>query len=317
MLKAQGQIDSEAIGWVIRLRDASSADWEAFTLWLEADPAHLAAYEVAASADAGAEGLAGAPARPQPAWRPSDGRAPTRHGRRAFLGWGVAASLALAAGWTLLPGAGGGAYTVRTQPGERRNVDLPDGSRIALNGGTTIVLDKARPRFARVERGEALFDVVHDDKRPFEVEAGDALMRDMGTVFNVMHDDRGLEVAVAEGAVLFNPGRESKSLRPGMAARKVRGAPLWTGRAEGVGAWREGRLVYSSAPASRIAADLSRNLGVTVSVKGAAAELPFSGVIALDGPPREVLERAAALLGLRLSRSGSGWTLSTGTGAAS
>lgn len=317
MLKAQGQIDSEAIGWVIRLRDASAADWEAFTAWLEADPGHLAAYEEAASADAGAEGLAGPAAPAEPAWRPSAERAPVRHGRRAFLGWGIAASLALAAGWTLLPGPEGGAYAVQTAPGERRNVDLPDGSRIALNGATRIVLDKARPRFARIERGEALFDVVHDDSRPFEVEAGDDLLRDMGTVFNVMHDGQALEVAVSEGAVLFNPGREAKSLRPGMAVRKVRGAPLWTGRAEGVGAWREGRLVYASAPASRIAADLSRNLGVTVGVQGAAAELPFSGVIALDGPPREVLERTAALLGLRLSRSSAGWTLSTGTGAAS
>jgi transmembrane sensor len=317
MLKAQGQIDAEAIGWVIRLRDASSADWEAFTVWLEADPEHLAAYELAAAADAGAEGLAEPVSRPEPAWRPEDARAPARHGRRAFLGWGIAASLAVAAGWTQLPGAEGGAYSIQTAAGERRSVDLPDGSRIALNGGTRIVLDKARPRFARIERGEALFDVVHDDMRPFEVEAGDALMRDMGTVFNVMHDGEALEVAVAEGAVLFNPGRESKSLRPGMALRQVRGAPLWVGRAEGVGAWREGRLVYASAPASRVAADLSRNLGVTVSVRGAAGELPFSGVIALDGPPREVLGRAAALLGMRLSRAGSGWTLSTGTGASS
>lgn len=317
MLKAQGQIDSEAIGWVIRLRDASSADWEAFTLWLEADPAHLAAYEAAESADAGAEGLGGPAAPPRPAWRPSDERAPPRHGRRAFLGWGVAASLALAAGWTLLPEAEGGAYSIQTAAGERRNVDLPDGSRIALNGATRIVFDKARPRFARIERGEALFSVVHNDSRPFEVEAGDALLRDMGTVFNVMHDGQSLEVAVAEGAVLFNPGREAKSLRPGMALRKVRGAPLWTGRAEGIGSWREGRLIYASAPASRVAADLSRNLGVPVGIQGAAAEHPFSGVIALDGPPREVLERTAALLGLRLSRSGSGWTLSTGTGAAS
>lgn len=316
MLKAQGQIDSQAIGWVIRLRDASSADWEAFTAWLEADPEHLAAYETAASADAGAEGIAGAAARPEPAWRPSGERAPERHGHRALLGWGIAASLAVAAGWTLLPSAEGEAYAVQTAAGERRAVDLPDGSRIALNGATRIVLDKARPRFARIERGEALFNIVHDESRPFEVEAGDALMRDMGTVFNVVHDGKALEVAVAEGAVLFNPGRESKSLRPGMAVRKVRGAPLWTGRAEGVGAWREGRLVYASAPASRVAADLSRNLGTAVSVAGAAADLPFSGVIALDGPPREVLERSAALLGLRLSRSGSGWTLSTGTGAA-
>ena len=43
MLTDRDRIDAEAIGWVIRLRDGSAADWEAFTVWLEADSAHLGA----------------------------------------------------------------------------------------------------------------------------------------------------------------------------------------------------------------------------------------------------------------------------------
>ena len=33
------------------LRDASPQDWETFTAWLEADPAHAAAYDIVALAD--------------------------------------------------------------------------------------------------------------------------------------------------------------------------------------------------------------------------------------------------------------------------
>ena len=50
-MKNRKEIEAEAVGWVIRLREAGEADWDAFTLWLEADPEHLAAYEEAALAD--------------------------------------------------------------------------------------------------------------------------------------------------------------------------------------------------------------------------------------------------------------------------
>ena len=42
----------EAIDWTIRLREASPEEWRAFTAWLEADPAHLAAYDEVSQADA-------------------------------------------------------------------------------------------------------------------------------------------------------------------------------------------------------------------------------------------------------------------------
>src|SRR5687768_4854887 len=269
MLKTDRQIEAEAIGWVIRLHDAGETDWEAFTLWLEADPAHSAAYDRAALADAEAETMPPSrPARPilpapPPVFAPpAPGR---RVGRRAFLGWGMAASVALIAGYASL-GTGSGAYSLETAPGQRRQIALADGSRIELNGGTRVTLDRERPRFARLERGEALFRVVHNSARPFEVEAGDARLRDLGTVFNVVHDSGMLEVAVSEGAVLYNPGREAAELKPGMGLRKVQGAPLWIGSLDkaAVGGWYEGRLTYSGAPIARIAADLSRNLGVDI-----------------------------------------------------
>src|SRR5688500_9455157 len=180
MLKTDRQIEAEAIGWVIRLRDDGETDWAAFTLWLEADPAHAAAYDRAALVDADAKTIMPPkPARPvlpapPPVFAPP---APERRiGRRAFLGWGIAASLALIAGYATL-GTGSGVYSLETAPGERRQIALSDGSRIEINGGTRVTLDRERPRFARLERGEALFRVVHDSARPFEVEAGDARLR--------------------------------------------------------------------------------------------------------------------------------------------
>ena len=318
MLKSQRQMEDEAIGWVIRLRDGDAETWEAFTIWLEADPAHLAAYESAALVDADAEALP--PAAPAPAWQPAPAVPNPRHSasRRAFLGWGIAASLALFAGWYGIAESGS-AYSVETGAGEHRTIALEDGTRIELNGGTRVMLDKDRPRFAELEHGEALFRVVHDEAHPFEVEAGGALLRDLGTVFNVVASDRMLDVAVSEGAVLFDPDGERKNLSPGMALIKAKGAPALVSKVDNdaVGAWRQGRLVYSGAPVSRIATDLSRNLGIAVTAAADAGSRPFSGVIMLDGADEEVLSRAAALLGLKADRSGDGWILKMSTGAGS
>ncbi|MFN7000190.1 MAG: FecR family protein [Elioraea tepidiphila] len=312
-------MDDEAIGWVIRLREAGDADWAAFTEWLEADPAHAAAYDEAALADADAATLL--PAEPATPARPvlPARSAPARPGRRAFLGWGVAASLALVAGLSVVTLGGDGGYTVATGAGERREIALDDGSRILLNGASRVALDEDRPRFARLEEGEAMFHIVHDETRPFEVAAGDALLRDLGTAFNVVREGERLHVAVAEGEVVYNPGREARHLQPGMALTRSANGSLRVGEidAAAVGGWRDGRLVYSGAPLAEVAADLSRNLGVAVRVAPAAGQRPFSGVIMLDGGAETVVARAAALLGLTARRDGKGWLLAMRDGAGS
>src|SRR5712671_1200329 len=51
--QAEHLILAEAVAWHLRLRGgAAAADWEAFVLWLEADPARSAAYDDVARADA-------------------------------------------------------------------------------------------------------------------------------------------------------------------------------------------------------------------------------------------------------------------------
>jgi transmembrane sensor len=323
MLKSKSEIEDEAIGWVIRLRCGDARDWETFTAWLEADPAHARAYEEMALCDAEsgeiiasishAQGYLSGPRTPARA-----AGAHHRFGRRAFLGWSLAASLLLVTGYAVTR-ENAGPYFLETGLGEHRIIDLADGSRVELNGGTKVILDSDRPRFARLERGEALFHVVHDSSRPFEVKAGDAILRDLGTIFNVVREEGRLEVAVSEGAVVYNPDREAANISAGMALRKEAGAQTWLGRVEtrGVGSWREGRLVYTGAPVSRIAADLERNLGLPVAVEPQAASLAFSGVIMLEGERTTVLKRAAALLGVRLSPDGEGWILEAGAGGAS
>lgn len=312
MADAWDRIDEEATGWLIRLRDASPGDWEIFTAWLEADPAHGAAYDMVALADLELDDLP--LSRPMPFIAEPE---PRRVSRRAVFGWGGAAvAAALVGAITLIP-AGAETYDVTTGAGERRMIALDDGSRIELNGETRLVLDRDNIRFARIERGEALFTVVHDDARPFRVEAGAAQLHDLGTVFNVIHDGDRTDIAVAEGAVRWERDANRVDLAAGMAlSQRGSAEPVVAREAPAtIGGWRNGRLSYSGARYDAVAADLSRNLGTNVSIDDTAAARRFSGVIVIDRDPAVTMERVGALLDVNARRSDGGWILAVGSSA--
>lgn len=307
MTETRDRLIEEAVGWAIRLRHAEAEDWEAFTQWLEADPDHLAAYEEVVALDADLDGLPHLPQRRADAWRQSRSVP-----RRAVLGWGVAAALVAMVGYNALQG-GDARYAVETGPGERRSIVLAGGNRIDLNGASRIVLYRDDPRFSELERGEALFTVVHDASKPFLVEVGDAVIRDLGTVFNVVRGPASIAVAVAEGEVGFAAGGRVVNLDRGETLRQANGT-IVTGRRDPaeIGGWRSGRLSYSSATIAEVAADLSRNTGLVVSASPAVAGRRFSGVIVLDPDRAQLFRRVSALLAVEARPTAEGWILTAG-----
>ncbi len=303
-------IEDEAIAWLIRQRDPGFAGWDSFMLWLEEDPMHAQIYDEMALADQDMAAFA-APA-PQPLAAPV--RRPTR---RMAMGWGaVAASLVAVAGYSVLMPASA-TYAVETAAGQRQSVALADGSRIDLNGGTRLMLDRDNPRFAQLERGEALFTVVHDASRPFIVETGGATLTDAGTAFNVVRGGGVTEVAVSEGVVIYGKGSERVTLPVGRRLRAVDGRRAEAGDTDpgAVAAWREGRLIYSGTAFATVADDLSRNLGVPVAAAPGLGGRRFSGVILLDGGAERAVPRAGAVLGVSARREGNGWVLMAGSDA--
>lgn len=299
--------------WAIRASDPGFADWDGFTLWLEESPAHLAAYETAlAQADEAAELLA---AKPRPAWRPEPESRYRPPRRRWFAGGAIAAAVAAIAGWGLID-RGHSPELIATAPGEHRTIELADGSRIRLNGGTRITIDRDMPRQVELAQGEALFEVKHDEANPFLVVTGNTKLLDAGTVFNVVADGGALDVEVAEGAVIYQPGANQVRLDAGDGLSRARAGALPVLRktsAQNVGGWRTGTLYYDRAPLSRVAQDLTRNLGRTVKIEGGGFA-PYTGTLMLNGSAEDVLARAAPLLGVRFTAQGEGWVMSPANG---
>jgi len=306
-MAADEGIRAQAIAWRIQLADGDAAAWESFVAWLEQSPEHGRAYDLVAL---GEQDAVQALALPAAVPAPANDEGP-RLGRRAWVGLSAAAA-AVALAFVGAPMLQSSAYDIETGPGEQRQIALADGTRITLNGGTRIELDRSRPRLATLKTGEAHFAVVHDAGAPFRVQLGDAVVQDVGTVFDVVRDRTGNRVEVAEGAVRYNPDRENVSLTAGQTLVDPAGDdPVRVGqrRPSAIGGWTSGRLSYDQEPLDRVAAELSRTIGVSISVAPTLADRSFSGTIRIGHDRKRVVERVAALLDVWARRTGSGWIL--------
>ena len=302
--------EARAIDWLVRQRDPDFTDWDGFADWLAEDEAHAAVYDAVASLDRDLDALPPASA-PAVTIIPD---APARHhpSRRRWFGGAMAAALVGAIGLSSL-GLFGDDGRIETLAGEHRTVELADGSKIEINGASVVEIDKDRPRFARLESGEAMFHVVHREHDPFVVETGGAKIVDLGTAFNVVRRDRQTSVAVSEGIVLYNPDRDNVRLvaGKGIEARDGdRNAPaVQDVDVANVGGWRSGLLVYNGTPLAVVAEDLKRTAGMQVSIAPDANDLSFRGALIIDKNRDRTIADLAALSGTKAERQGDGWIL--------
>ena len=212
-------IESDAANWLIRLEGDSSPQTRAdFEAWLAANPRHHAAY-----------------VRLEKTWnhadivkrlRPLDGlvdeqvidkfgqqtpifdvRKPKGRSSTSWLAFAASLMLIAVGGvvWFVVARSGWEVY--QTEFGGFQRVVLADGSTAVLNTDSRI---RARLSSGRreivLEKGEALFTVAHDVRRPFDVTAGDTVVRAVGTAFSIrLRDQKQVDVLVTEGRVAINP----------------------------------------------------------------------------------------------------------------
>ncbi len=299
-------IREEALAWAVRTGDPSFEDWDSFTDWLEADPAHATAYDaVIVAVTEGAEAEA---ARPL-ADNDDDDSTAQRVTRRWFGGALVAGLAALAAFgiWQ----ADGSPTTYTTAPGETRLIALDDNGSIELAGGSRLVLGEEGDHFARLEDGQALFTLHHASGDPFTVAIGEDRLVDIGTVFDVRTGNGELSVAVSQGAVLFNPDGQNVRVDPGEVLTSARGSDeyeLSSVPPDMIGEWREGRLTFQQASLARVATDLTRATGIDFTAAPGGETQSVSGSV-LIAPLKDDPQAIGALLGIAVRKGKTGWVL--------
>lgn len=296
--------------WFVKVSDPAFVDWQGFTQWLEADPAHRDAYAEMVDADVvigdalsqEARVVAGRTPHSFPVW--------LRRAAAVLVLFGVPLGA-----WSALEGRPE-VEMISTKPGERRTFALADGSSIMLNGETRLRIDRNAPRSAKLLTGEALFEVRHDPDHPFVVDVGESRLVDAGTVFNVTLLGGRMDVAIADGAVIYRSGGGDVRLEAGDALSVEADHPPVIKRTnpETVGGWRSGQLEYVDAPIGRIATDLSRTLGLRLEIAESARQRRFTGILILDGTADEALAAVAPVLDVSIRRSGDRWLMTSRDG---
>jgi transmembrane sensor len=179
----------------------------------------------------------------------------------------------------------------RTALGEQRSVLLADGSRVTLNTASLIEVKLLKGRRdVRLLHGEALFEVAHDPARPFVVRAGNAVLSDVGTQFNVDVRTSGTTVTVVEGRVGVDSGSPRASARApavegvhgqfealilGANDRVVitpagLGAPEHNVNVAPTMAWTQRQLMFERRPLSEVAEEFNRYNRDRIEIDSAA-----------------------------------------------
>ena len=105
-------------------------------------------------------------------------------------------------------------YTEMAALGERKTVYLPDGSKVALNAGSTLQYTSSFNDEKREVRlnGEGFFEVSHNKEKPFIVTTTHLKTRVLGTSFNInsYKENKEVKVSVATGKVEVSVANHQK-----------------------------------------------------------------------------------------------------------
>jgi transmembrane sensor len=184
--------------------------------------------------------------------------------------------------------------------GAKKTMQLPDGSKLWLNAGSSIVISNA---FASGNRevtleGEAFFDVKHDGQHPFVIHVGRLDVRVLGTTLNVRAypGDSAMETTLINGkvevgvsgdagsAILLHPNEKltiamnrtaspaknpdsGMAVRPATAPPKFLRRPIEPDRTDGTiteTSWVSNKLVFRQETLSTMATRLERWYDVTI-----------------------------------------------------
>ncbi len=263
-------------------------------MWLEADPRHAQAYAQLEDWWA-ASALVLSPNMPVPRAQLS---------RRRFVGLGVAASaLAVTAGASTfwLTDMQFSFADIRTSVGERRTVNLPDGSSVDLAGNTALNLDFASAkRSVELLHGEAFFNVAPSAGDEFKVSTKGGQVVTREGEFCLSCDDASALVAVSRKSVGVVTAGQRTDLAEGLSLRFSlnRTGQIQRAELDQILAWRGGRLVFFDKPLLTVVDELRRwRKGKIFIMDKQLADRRLSLILNIDRPEHmlDVITKALAV----------------------
>ncbi|MBV4358850.1 FecR family protein [Pinibacter aurantiacus] len=178
-----------------------------------------------------------------------------------------------------------------TPNGKQWKMVLPDGTKVFLNAGSSLrfPVSFAGKNERMVElTGEACFDVVHDVKKPFKVKAGNEIIEDLGTVFNISsYSGEKVKATLIKGAIKIG----SHILKPGQQAVvdsidiKIKGVDTLSAVA-----WTDGQFSMENITVQELMNQVSRWYNIPVEYIGTPPSESFGGLLDRNVPLSNILK---------------------------
>lgn len=161
-----------------------------------------------------------------------------------------------------------------TKAGELREIFLPDGTSVFLNGNTQIRYDKinyGKSRAIFLDRGEAFFNVKRDTLHPFTIASGAVSVTVLGTSFNVNRSQASgqvtVEVKTGRVKVSAKKNVEQHILTRGKAARyslAKKQFEIFDQNPNTVNLWTQGGMLLSNVGFSALKEIIYNRYGVVL-----------------------------------------------------
>jgi ferric-dicitrate binding protein FerR (iron transport regulator) len=207
--------------------------------------------------------------------------------------------------------------------GVKKTMTLADGTRVVLDSGTLFYYPQTfdiQKRFVRLE-GEGYFTVTPDKNRPFVIHANHALIKVVGTQFNVRawNNTKRVEVAVAEGKVLLeSQDRNIKNAigviggQVGIICKNKEPSIKKGGNIVNHLGWLHRDMVFTNVPLKDILLQLERWYNVSFIVENTISLTDHLTIHLQNKPIKTILELIADLTDLHYEVDGNRVTLYTG-----
>jgi len=178
--------------------------------------------------------------------------------------------------------------TIETPKGGQYQVDLPDGSKVWLNAGSSLRYPtnfNGNIRSVQLA-GEAYFEVAKNAKKPFRVVSNNQVVEVLGTHFNISSyiDDTSVKTTLLEGSVkvLSTKSNQSKLLKPGQQSNinyLNSSFSVQQVNTEEVVAWKNGYFLFVDEDLKSIMSKFARWYNVDVEYAANVDNLRFGGMV--------------------------------------
>ena len=183
--------------------------------------------------------------------------------------------------------------TVTSLPGEHLVAELPDGSTVELNAGSTIKYHPLKWQFERklVFEGEGFFEV--QKGKNFEVESENGITQVLGTSFNIYARNNNYRVTCLTGLVkVISKTEESVLLQPNSHVEIEKGEFILKKnyKTEKVVGWKNNLFYFSGTPLKEVIDEIERQYGVTIQMQPELDNRNFAGNFPKKYNVEEVLD---------------------------